>query len=255
MPLTYLSHQAAVLPLKMWRPTWFDGTALVFGSMAPDWAYVFNGSRVSIDAHRWPADLWFAVPVSVLATLLVRRLEPQLVAALPWRPTWVRDLAHRRPASRSFVVLAACAAVGVATHIVWDAFTHDSRWGAQHVGWLRQQVTIGGHSLSRAHLLQQVSTVGGALVTLALLAVVGHRRSVLAWRRQERHAPRARSDPRVLATTAIGGIIGLWWAHDAQGDVAAAVNRFVLTTGFAFIAAAALFVRDNPVEDSHADQS
>ena len=36
MPATFPSHAAAVLPLKLWRPRWFDGVALVVGSMAPD---------------------------------------------------------------------------------------------------------------------------------------------------------------------------------------------------------------------------
>ena len=95
MPLTYLSHQAAVVPLKMWLPARFDGTALVFGSMAPDWAYVLNGSRFSVNAHGWPGALWFAVPVAVLAALVVRRLEPQLLGALPLAPRWLRDTAGR----------------------------------------------------------------------------------------------------------------------------------------------------------------
>src|SRR4051812_7289390 len=105
----------------MWRPAWFDGTALVFGSMAPDWAYVFNGSRFSFDAHVWPAAVWFAVPASALATWLVRRQEPRLLAALPWRPAWARHLSRRCPAQRSPSAVAACAALGVLTHVVWDA--------------------------------------------------------------------------------------------------------------------------------------
>ncbi|MFF5265545.1 DUF4184 family protein [Actinomadura viridis] len=36
VPLTFPSHAAAVMPLKFWRPRWFDGVALVVGSTAPD---------------------------------------------------------------------------------------------------------------------------------------------------------------------------------------------------------------------------
>src|SRR5690348_16347917 len=181
----------------MWRPTWFDGTALVFGSMAPDWAYVFNGSRFYFDAHVWPAAVWFAVPAAVLVTLVVRAEEPRLLAALPWRPAWARDAAHRRPAHRSLLLVVACAAFGGLTPIVWDAFTHDFRWGAQHVHWLREHVTVAGRTMSHAHLLQQISTVGGALVTLVLLTLIGHRHAVLDWRSQQRPAWRRRSDWRV----------------------------------------------------------
>lgn len=254
MPLTYLSHQAAVLPLKMWRPAWFDGTALMFGSMAPDWAYVFNGSRIHINAHRWPAAAWFAVPAAVLVTLVVRRLEPRLIAALPVAPRWLRDLARRRPAPQSFAVLVACAALGVLTHIVWDMFTHNFRWGAQHIAWLREPVTIGGDTMSHAQLLQQISTVGGAIVTVLLLAVAGHRRSALSWRPQPRPPLPARLDWRVGLVTAAAALVGVAWAAHAHHDLAAGINRLVLTTGAGYLASVAVYIRDNPREALHADE-
>lgn len=252
MPLTYLSHQAAVVPLKMWRPAWFDGTALAFGSMAPDWSYVANGSRFNVNAHVWPGMVWFAVSAATLATLLVRKLEPQIVAGLPRRPLLMRDLGHRQPVRRRLLVVIGCAALGVATHVVWDAFTHDFRWGPHHIAWLRTQVTIAGRSMSRAHLLQQMSTVGGAVVTIALLVAISRRRLVLRWRPEERVGV-PRRDVRVFLITAVGAVIGVLWASGADGDIAAAVNRFVLTTAVAYVGAAALFVRSR--ESAHADQS
>ncbi|WP_367319789.1 DUF4184 family protein [Streptomyces sp. HUAS ZL42] len=39
MPLTFPSHAAAVMPLKIRRPHWFDGVALVVGSTVPDLPY------------------------------------------------------------------------------------------------------------------------------------------------------------------------------------------------------------------------
>jgi hypothetical protein len=241
VPLTYLSHQAAVVPLKMWRPAWFDGAALVFGSMAPDWAYVLNGSRFAVNAHVWPGALWFALPAAVLVTLVVRASEADALAALPWRPALVTDLLSRRPVRRPFAIVVGCAALGIVTHIVWDAFTHDFRWGAQHIGWLRDRTTIGGHSLTHAHLLQQISTVGGAIVTLALLIVIGRQHRVLEWRPSARPVPRLRRDPWVLGSTVTGVVLGAWWAAGVDHDVAAAVNRLVLTTGFFFLVAARVF--------------
>jgi len=252
VPLTYLSHQAAVVPLKMWRPTWFDGTALVFGSMAPDWAYVANGSRFYVNAHVWPGMVWFAVTAATLATLLVRKLEPQIVAGLPRQPRLMGDFACRRAVRRHLLAIVGCAALGVATHVIWDAFTHDFRWGPQHIAWLRAQVTIAGRSMSRAHLLQQISTVGGAVVTIALLAVISRRRLVLRWRPEERAAV-PRGDVRVYVVTALGALVGALWASGADGDIAAAINRFALTTAAAYLAAAALFIRSR--ESAHADQS
>jgi len=51
MPATFPSHAAAVLPLKLWRPRWFDGVALVVGSMAPDLGYPLVGLVSLPDTH------------------------------------------------------------------------------------------------------------------------------------------------------------------------------------------------------------
>ena len=140
----------------------------------------------------------------------------------------------------------------MATHVIWDAFTHDFRWGPQHIAWLRTQVTIAGRTMSRAHLLQQISTVGGAAITLVLLALISRRHLLLGWRPEER-ADVPRRDVRVLVLTAAGAVGGALWASGADGDLAAAVNRFVLTTIAAYVGGAALFIRSK--ETDHADQS
>ena len=41
MPATVPSHQGVVLPLKLWRPQWFDGVALAVGAASPDVAKAF----------------------------------------------------------------------------------------------------------------------------------------------------------------------------------------------------------------------
>ena len=50
MPFTFFAHQAPVLPVAWAWPNATDGVALVIGSMAPDLAYVLNGS-VSRSGH------------------------------------------------------------------------------------------------------------------------------------------------------------------------------------------------------------
>ena len=49
MPLTFLSHQAVVLPLKLRAPRSVSGTAPVLGSVAPDVEYYPGACR------RWAA--------------------------------------------------------------------------------------------------------------------------------------------------------------------------------------------------------
>ncbi len=86
MPFTYASHQAPVLALKMRWPGAFDGTAMVMGSMAPDWAYAFHGTPLAFDAHAGWGLLLFCVPAAVVASWVLRRAAPVLFAYVPSPP-------------------------------------------------------------------------------------------------------------------------------------------------------------------------
>jgi len=106
MPATLLSHQAPMVALKMARPRWFDGVAVVVGSMAPDFAYVATDTRLEFDAHGPPGMLAFAVPASVaLAWLLRARVAAVFFTLAPplgaLRLTDWRVLAARRPPWRA----------------------------------------------------------------------------------------------------------------------------------------------------------
>jgi hypothetical protein len=119
MPLTFPSHAAAVLPLKRWRPRWFDGVALVIGSASPDLAYALDGSGLPVFplSHQWLGVLLFCLPVTMLASALVRWAAPVVSAHLPGRLTAYGVLGCRRP---SLIVTALSAIVGAASHLIWD---------------------------------------------------------------------------------------------------------------------------------------
>jgi hypothetical protein len=119
MPLTFPSHAAAVLPLKRWRPRWFDGVALVIGSASPDLAYALDGSRLPVFplSHQWHGLVLFCLPVTLLGCVLVRWAAPVVSAHLPGSLTAYGILGCRRP--RLFVT-AASALIGAASHLIWD---------------------------------------------------------------------------------------------------------------------------------------
>ena len=78
MPIPLLSHQAPLLPLKMAWPRYFDGTALVVGSMAPDLADSF-GPWLAFQGHEPLAQLWWSLPV----TLIVATIIPSVTEGRP----------------------------------------------------------------------------------------------------------------------------------------------------------------------------
>jgi hypothetical protein len=186
MPLTFPSHAAAVLPIKLAWPHRWDGVALVIGSTSPDLPYAVY-PYLRFDAHAWTALLWFCVPVTVLGVWIVRRAAPAVAAHLPDLGGFaLHDYAVlgrvRRAGLRaglgSWLVTVGSAFVGALSHLVWDSFTHP-----RGIGILRfpplGRVAFDG--LPWWHVLQLASTVAGALVTAALAWRIGRRRLLVAW--------------------------------------------------------------------------
>ncbi|AWK07999.1 DUF4184 domain-containing protein [Streptomyces spongiicola] len=153
MPFT-LSHAAAVLPCIR-----RDGTArgplvasaLVAGSFAPDATYftagVLPGAMRFGEVTHGPLGV-LTVDVAVAAGLvgLWLMVREPLLALLPRR---LQARAHavarggaRHDRSRAALALWFCvsAAIGAATHVVWDAFTHLDRWGTRALPVLAESV-------------------------------------------------------------------------------------------------------------------
>lgn len=151
MPFT-LSHPAAVLPmLRGGRPRGpLVASALVAGSLAPDVPY-FTDSLVhgtfgfGAFTHSLPgvptADVAIA---AVLAAGWHWLLREPLVALLPGRWADAAD-AMTAPTGRTRGLAGAgrfalSAAVGAATHVAWDAFTHGGRAGVRLLPLLDREV-------------------------------------------------------------------------------------------------------------------
>lgn len=164
MPFT-LAHPAAVLPLRRYLPL----SALVAGSLAPDFEYPLRLAAVSRFSHTPGGILYFCVPVGLLSLWLFHRLiKRPAVLLLP-------ECVRRRigfplppfrfwPAGRLLVLLLALA-VGALTHVAWDSFTHEYGWVVERWPALQANVfTAAGHELRLYKVLQYGSSVLGLLV-------------------------------------------------------------------------------------------
>jgi hypothetical protein len=182
LPFTFVSHQAPAVGLKMVRPRWFDGTALVIGSMSPDLAYGVTNSRFELNAHAPHGILVFCLPVTLVICWVVRaRVAEAAFPQLPDTPLRLHDyrvLARRRP---PLLMTAMSAVIGAATHTIWDTFTHNNRWGARHVAFLREPLLFDNALFTTARLLQYVSHVVGAMITVGLLWLIAHRHLLAKW--------------------------------------------------------------------------
>lgn len=168
MPFT-LSHPAAVLPLL--RPLARYGvlSALVVGSIAPDFPYYVGVRGARPYTHSLISILWFSIPVGWLAylgfQLLLRRPAVFLL------PEPLRARLDPRPHIAAFGPVTLSLALGALTHVAWDTLTHRSRALARTFPFLREDLpTLWGHPLWSYRVLQNGSTLlGGAVVAVAVL--------------------------------------------------------------------------------------
>lgn len=220
--MTWFAHQAPVLPLKLARPTWFDATALCIGSMMPDLMYSFS-SYADIDTHEWTPALVWGLPITVVVSAIVRVVVAPVAAHQvpdlgPFRLHSYAVLAHRRPL---LLITIASAAVGIVSHIVLDAFTHEGRWGVRWLGYDDILVEVGSFRHTLASVLQYIGHVLGSAIAVLLLWAIGRRHLLDQWYgadavEQARAHSYDRAQRITFWTLAAGGAVGglLWGASD-----------------------------------------
>lgn len=145
MPFT-ASHAVVALPFVRTR---LPIAALAIGAMTPDAPLFF---RLGIDywvTHSVPGMLVVGVPLAlvflVLWRVLVRPALPELSpawvrsrlpadwrlgAAASWWHLWGGRSANPGGRVRAGAIVVACLAFGILTHVFWDSFTHQGRWGS-----------------------------------------------------------------------------------------------------------------------------
>lgn len=176
MPFT-VSHAVVALPFV--RSPLLPA-AIAIGAMTPDLPLFVRGTPVSYQLTH--TNLAVSTVIAAVLTLIwyvllrpaVRSLSPRWLAArVPsaWDRPGVPQWWSQRPAWRSALLAALSLLLGVATHIAWDAFTHEGRWGTRLFPALDEQ----WGPLLGLKWLQYGSTAFG-LIVLALAAALWLRR-------------------------------------------------------------------------------
>lgn len=207
MPFTP-AHAVVALPFLR---TPLLPAAMAIGAMAPDLPLFVRGTAISYQATHTNVVLSTMLAMALLALWYlvlrpaVRELTPRPIAArLPgeWDATgsaaWSAVRASRPGAERPIwgrplvwvISVTVSLLLGVLSHIAWDAFTHEGRWGLSVFPALAQQ----WGPLAGYKWVQYGSGVGGLL----LLAVFGG-----VWLRR-----RPTSDVRRVLPDAVRA---LWW--------------------------------------------
>jgi hypothetical protein len=133
MPFT-LSHPAVTVPFAKYG---LPLSALVIGSMTPDFVSFIPLAVDRQFTHSWPGVFLYCIPVGLAALWLFHRvLKFPLLSLLPLRhqEKLTPVALHFRFGPISQLLLIVCCLIfGAATHILWDLLTHAGPWVDQNL--------------------------------------------------------------------------------------------------------------------------
>ena len=172
MPFTP-SHAIVALPFAR---TPVPAGAVAIGAMTPDLPLFFPWATSYAQTHGFPSLLWTSLPLALLLyaiwRLVIRPaasgllLPEGLRSRMPW--AWDRVGRPDRPVRGALLVVVAVA-IGVATHVFWDLFTHPGRLGSE---WIPALAETWGPLDGTSWLQHASSAVGlGGIAIWAVLAV------------------------------------------------------------------------------------
>jgi len=215
MPFT-LVHPAAVVPISRALRHRVSLSALLAGSVVPDFRHFPQIPSFGIASHSLPGMFTFCLPLGLFFYVSFHGIfKPSLIALLPdgWRSrVETLEASHRRWPRSSIAVVILSLLAGTATHLIWDSFTH-AEPVAEHVALLRHRL----NGMPVFAILQYVCSLLG----MGLLAVW-----LARWFRETAPGPARAglsSTGRALAigvillgSTAIGLVVGTALAHGGE---------------------------------------
>src|SRR6266851_350456 len=225
MPFT-ISHAAVVLPFSRLLARWRLLSAVVVGAMVPDFGLFFPWRMPRFETHSAAALFTFCLPVGMATYWVFQYLiKAPVLEVLPegayarWRPfSSPADFAD----IRQWILVAFGVLAGAATHIVWDAFTHEKARGVRMIPWLEEPIDIGAHHMGGVRFLQDGSSLIGLAVVLGLLAYGLRRGPDQPVRTRPLRAAERRAWV-VLYVLAAVTLSVVWWSWEPVGHSSTAV--------------------------------
>ncbi len=219
-----------MLPLKLRWPG-LDGVALCIGSAAPDLSYALLNTGWQFDAHYTWAVVWWCLPVTLVLCCWLRRglfAHATLWAPPAWQPGLQRSAArpwHLRNAGHAVFG----AALGIASHVGWDSFTHSSSPVADRLRILNRIVITTPVPMTVARTLQYAGHTIGSMLALWMLVRVWRKASPATQSSSEKWLQNSLRSPaptlRLVAALLLGALVALISNALMPHEIAAALLR------------------------------
>ena len=172
MPFT-LSHTIAVIPIYKYLGKYSAFSALIIGSMTPDFAYLTPRLVYQrVDSHSLIGLYLYDIPMGLTVYFLFHLLmAPVIVSLLPKiiKKKLHHDLFIGKLPNIPAHILVLSLVLGSFTHIFWDFFTHAAGL-PKYLDWMNVPlIRIDSYDLMPYRALQHFSTIFGLSILMLLI--------------------------------------------------------------------------------------
>ena len=222
MPFT-LAHAAAALPFRRWRPV---PSALVIGTLAPDFEYLLRLAPRGRFGHTLIGSFVLTLPLALLVLWIFHAFVKAPTAMLLPEAIQRRLQDHLGVfpfgGAARFLRITASILLGIATHLLWDSFTHSTTWPYRHWSVLRQPLSLPMvEEIPVYKILQHGSTIIGLGILSAWL-LHWYRTSQPSAPLRNQLSPKKKAEViAFVATVAVAGAI-------VRAVVGIGIGRFAL---------------------------
>jgi hypothetical protein len=161
-----IAHPAAVIPLqKLGLPL----SALIIGSLMPDFEFFLRISSERIIGHTFPGVFLFCLPIGLIFLFIFHYLlKKPLISLLP--TTHQCRILHYFEEFRFFPLLqflkiTIALLIGIFSHLLLDSFTHENSFFTAHIPFLSFSFLMAPFGTVRIYfLLQQFFSIAGIVL-------------------------------------------------------------------------------------------
>lgn len=233
MPFTF-AHPAIVLPFKFIKRNEISLSALIIGSMTPDFEYFLRMQLIGRYGHTVEGMFVMDLPIAIGLFLIFHRvIKAPLIQNCPGyfqkrlQPLLTfQAMNYLRKNPIAFIV---CLLIGIASHIIWDGFTHHDGDFVSMYDFLSMKVD---GRLPLFRYLQHGSTIAG----FAIIGMMFHRMPVTE---NNNAVINLRFWIVAVITAVIVFVIRAWFGFEYYGYVVVSL----ISSGLAGLLAASLLVR------------
>ncbi|WP_027418341.1 DUF4184 family protein [Crocinitomix catalasitica] len=173
MPFTF-SHPAIILPLSKLKSTRLSATAMILGSMSPDFEYFIHMRMYQEHGHSLLGLFYFDLPMTIALCFIFHAFVRRgLIAHSPKiiREKYAEfsDFNWIQHFKKHWFMIGYSAMIGIVSHVFWDAFTHSNGLFVEYIPFLQGKTNILGYVFTNTDLAQMGSSLLGALVIAGVL--------------------------------------------------------------------------------------